>query len=177
MAKTYTTRDIAELWGCTIQAVCKARRKAEELHGIRLGEADPSDKRLTRFSETELETIHEFRPKIVKQTVLDAEMVSDQVETVTLARRDKADGLLGLEVANRSPVLSQDLTDLQEDRGMANALENYAKQQNNDFLNRFATYRAAQALAEIDTFYAQGVAAAINTATGSLGNAAKGQSS
>lgn len=87
MSQTYTTREIAEFLGCSIQAVCRARREAEQTYGKPLGKPHTSDKRLTIFDETEREAILEFAPKakVKRETIhefVEGELMSEPTEVV-----------------------------------------------------------------------------------------------
>lgn len=57
-----TTQEIADEIGCTVQAVNKARRKAEQEHNLKLGTPDPRDKRVIRFAPQEKALILNFAP-------------------------------------------------------------------------------------------------------------------
>lgn len=57
-----STQALASDRGCTVQAINKARRKAEREHNLKLGTPDPRDKRITLFSPHEAALILQYAP-------------------------------------------------------------------------------------------------------------------
>lgn len=76
-----TTQELAGAVGCTVQAINKARRKAEQEYNLKLGTPDPRDKRVTRFAPQEVALILKFAPtkKQSSETVSETQASSETV--------------------------------------------------------------------------------------------------
>lgn len=58
-----TIKELADYCACTTQAIHKAKRKAEERYGEIEGTLDPRDKRITVYTDEDVQKILEFAPK------------------------------------------------------------------------------------------------------------------
>lgn len=176
-----TTRELARFLGCTVQAVNKARRKAEDEAGRPLGEADPADKRVTIFSEAETELILKFAPqrKDVSETdseIDEAELLEDESPPGLMVLQSSPIAQLpGLMVAKAPEVLADGSAITQEINAITTVNQRNISELSR-FMNNYTTAKVQGAVREVDHVVEAIKANALNQAICSLGKSAESDS-
>lgn len=177
--KTYTTRDLSLMYGVTIQTVSRWVRKCCKDQGVELssfGLVDPTDARVRRFSEQDVQILRGYIPD-GKNGAIDAEIV-DTTETIEVSHRKE--GALGLfDFSNVRPqnlnIAIVNVQELQDQATDFDQMRGAALKAIGAFIGQDALNTATQLVAENRHALKGFAASGVNDALGGLGGDRKGK--
>lgn len=188
---------LAQQCGCTVQAINKAKRKAESASGKNFGRPDPKDKRVILFLESEVAEILKYAPRGQQnfrndsetsfrndsETVSEGEFVSEIFPggmhedsapgSLMLVRPGSLGNIAGASAA-MAPAVFADTQVIDTRTALLNQASAHNVGQLENFLDAYTDASVQGAIVEIDHTVAALKASALNKAISNLGKPSQG---